>query len=182
MSLLDYSFVQNKELLQLAGDLSTGWRRREKTYCFSERAKVESDQGKWLSATVSLFPRPSVISRIHAQPPLPDMWSTERDGMSFTITRDRIVVLVPWRAGVKPLSRDTDWKKTPSGKPKLHLRLEGIPPKYGSDWRPGAEGWINYFELQLLLVIEPLDRAPPVVRHFFGPFFSGGLPSLGKRA
>jgi hypothetical protein len=43
-----------------------------------------------------------------------------------------------------------------------------------------SQAWINYFEVQLLLVIKPLDRAPPVVRDYFRRFLPGGLPSLGK--
>lgn len=180
MVLLDYSFVKKGEILQLVGDLTNGWRKATKTYCFSEATTIESGLGKWLGATLQLFPRPGGFSSIHSQPPLPLKHSFTRDWMSGTITQSGIVVLVPWRVGEKPLSEDTKWKKDRQGKPFIQTQLDVIPAAHDSGSSPAEH--IGHFQLQLRLVIEPLNHAPPVVRDYFKRFFPGGLPSLGKRA
>lgn len=164
---LDYRF--NGGWLWLDADIEQGWRRSRKSFCFARKVICDWRDGARLSVTLEVFPLPRGFDQKCGRPPrkpcegLHGLVKYHFDGRAMQVG----LPLAETHGAPNP---DLPWQLTPSGKPRIHQQ-----------WTPVemCERGIQY-EIQTLVVLEAAPIEPPVARQW-GPDWSGGLPSLGKR-
>lgn len=174
MRLLECSWLNGKKL-HIRSDIPSGWRRTEKNSCFSEKVNFDWEADCRARAVVSVFQR-------GYKPFDPDPYvldhDDEMDGLRYIFRSNYADLFLSLIDGNGKANPNLKWGETPSHKPRLHwqISLSGERPSRNMEIPS-----ILSYELQVLVVLSPILSPGPTNLEWSRRFFSGGLPSLGKR-
>lgn len=190
---LDWNWTQNKTALRIVGNIESGWRRAQKTYCYRETASFDFTADYRAKITLSVFPRPSTLSTDDCSPLMVDE-RREVDALTLVVRSNRVEVTVPIYSEGRKLNSDLPWGLTETSKKhRLFWQLEGLPKT--SQLQEGGRSrqresvldllchnGATRYDAQVLIVFTDLRTGRGRTSYSRGEgFFPGGLPSLGNR-
>jgi hypothetical protein len=200
MPRLRYEFITSRRHLSVQAQVADGWKRGGKTYCFAESLIVEWKGDRPIRVSVSMFPSPMGHQERAATPPLFLPAQGVQDHLNYSLGGGVVEIVIPLGKDDEWLNPELNWQmqKTESPKPFVHWRIPPWNLQHGflSVADVGADDLILHknshylledlgairYRLKVWIVLQPPMRKPvPDVRDWGSRFFSGGLPSLGKR-
>ena len=183
MPALDYSFVSGGRALRLDADLTAGWETRPNTNSYAGQCvfdfPIPHREGRFdanTRAQVQLFCRDN--PRLE-RPLVTFCEDYTREGINVTGESNRLRIDAVLLAKDNTLDERLPWGRTEDrNKPYLHWQFDLV----GVEWLPTNVPFKRWYELQVLIVFSPPRNRPAPVEWDRGTgFFSGGLPTLGRR-
>lgn len=170
MALIEFAFLEQAAKLRLDCQVADGWRKHQKTYCFSEKVRIPWSFDYTLKARPSVFPYPVSLSPLASIfPCFKGNSEGGRTGINYVLRNGKLQLDVNLLIAPEMLNPELSWHETYTKKPCLTWEELLEIPSIGS------------YRLALLIVFDPPPGRPaPVVRDWFRRFYPGGLPSLGK--
>jgi hypothetical protein len=170
MPFLDYGFSRLATWLDIHAKIGAGWERKAKTYGYSEEVRADWRGDRKLKISVTVLPRPSGFDQALRVFPECVESDGEQEGVRWSLRNARLEATVKIFKNPGEPNTDLPWRF-----------VQG--QKLGLVWK-GNIGQVEscFLEMQLLLVFQPPPlRQPDDLKDWFGRFFPGGLPSLGRR-
>jgi hypothetical protein len=170
-STLQCSFDAARHLF-IAADIRKGWRERRKTFGFVGNDLLPALNGHTVRVQLA------ILSWSDHEPRLVAAKGGDR-GIGCVVDAHRITLAVKLFDEQRLFNSELQWSETKNGKPQV---FRDVSPSL-LQFRRDAQGdpLIDYMFKLWLIVQPPVPKPAPLYFEWSKRYFSGGLPSLGKR-
>jgi hypothetical protein len=163
MASLDYCFEPQGDVLKITANVARGWKKLTKGYGFSERIDGQFRGDYRMRIQVDVL-RNDYLKRTQEFPKAL-VGGCESDCLTCSLDGGSLLAKVP-------LPRNPCWRLSEARNPEIVCQA----------WPVAAAGHAVCGLKLLIVFFAPQDARPRDIREWDTQFWSGGLPSLGKRS